>query len=120
MLKKTFFCRSLVASSLLLSGHAAEASLPEFGTVTAGPPFFGAEHPTSPGASQPTVHVARENDIWTRVEAGNLIVPITYTAHMKKGYIIDFNFGRLNGLAQRSGKPDRSANRRAQSEHGPN
>lgn len=98
MLKRTLFSTSLLASSLLLSGHAAEASMPEFGTVTAGPPFFGAEHPTSPGASQPTVHVARENDTWTRVEAGNLIVPITYTAHMEKGYIIDFNFGRLSGL----------------------
>ena len=101
MLKKTLFAAPLVAGCLLLSGHAAEASEPEFGTVTVGPPFFGAGDPTSPGSTQPTVHVALENDAWTSVVPGGLTLPIAYKAHMKKGYIIDYNFGRPHGLGDR-------------------
>jgi hypothetical protein len=98
MLKKTLFAAPLVAGCLLLSGDAAEASKPEFGTVTVGPPFLGAGDPAKPGSTQPTVHVAWENDAWTSVVPGDLTLPITYKAHMKKGYIIDHNFGRLHGL----------------------
>jgi hypothetical protein len=59
---------------------------------------LGAGDPAKPGSTQPTVHVAWENDAWTSVVPGDLTLPITYKAHMKKGYIIDHNFGRLHGL----------------------
>jgi hypothetical protein len=98
MLNKTLLISPFVASCLLLSGHAAEASEPEFGTVTVGPPFLGASDPSKPGSTQPTVHVAMENDAWTSVVPGDLALPIAYKAHMKKGYIIDFKFGRPHGL----------------------
>ena len=109
MLKRTILIAPLVATCLLLSSHAAEASEPGFGAVTVGPPFFGTGDPTNPGSTQPAVHVAQENDAWTSVVSGNLILPIAYKAHMKKGYIIDFNFGR---------RPDRPFARRTQPEPG--
>ncbi|MCI0437901.1 MAG: hypothetical protein L0177_02075, partial [Chloroflexi bacterium] len=98
MSTKILLVSLFVAGCLLLSGHAAEASEPEFGTVTVGSPFFGVGDATSPGATQPAVHVAFENDVWTEVVAGNLSLPVAYEAHMKKGYIVDFNLGRLHGL----------------------
>jgi hypothetical protein len=98
MSTKTLLIFPFVAICLLLSGHAAEASEPEFGTVTVGPPFLGASDPAFPGSTQPTVHVALENDAWTEVVPGDLALPIAYKAHMKKGYIVDFKFGRPHGL----------------------
>ena len=89
MLRRTCITASLLSITLLLSGHATQASEPEFGSVTLGFDF---------GLSPPAVHVARDGDAWTEVIPGELTLGIVYEAHMKKGYIVNHDFGRLSGL----------------------
>ena len=63
MLRRTCITASLLSITLLLSGHATQASEPEFGSVTLGFDF---------GLSPPAVHVARDGDAWTEVIPGEL------------------------------------------------
>ena len=89
MLRCTCITASLFSIALLLSGHAAEASEPEFGSVSLS---------FDVGLSPPAVHVARDGDAWTEVRLGDLTFGIVYEAHMEKGYIVNHEFGRLSGL----------------------
>ena len=94
MLKRTPIISLFVITFVLLGGHQARASEPQFGTVTVGAPFFGASDPALHGSNQPIVRVTYANGAWTAIVPGNLPLPIAYEARMKKGYIVNAKFGR--------------------------
>ena len=94
MSKRTPIVSLFAASLLLLGGHQARASEPEFGTVTVGAPFSGAADPSLPGSvPQTTVRVSWNNGKWTALVPNNLTLRIAFSAEMKKGYIVNYRIG---------------------------
>ena len=94
MSKRTPIISLFVTGLLLLGGHQARASEPEFGTVSVGAPFSGAADPSLPGSvPQPTVRVSWNNGKWTALVPDNLTLRIAFSAEMKKGYIVNYRIG---------------------------